>query len=271
MPRPVQIVGIVNVTEDSFSDGGRFLAASDAIAQARALADAGAAIIELGPASSHPDAAIVPASVQIERLRPVFDALADRSPALGVDATRSEVLRFALAHGVGWLNDIRGFADPGLHPDLAGGTARLVVMHSLDQDERAGRHDATPRQVLESIERFFDERLTTLVRAGIAEDRLILDPGMGFFLGRDPRASIAVLQRLAALRTRFGRSILISVSRKSFLRALTGSPLEAAGAATLAAELHAARQGVDYIRTHDARALRDALTLEAELARDALD
>lgn len=271
MAREVQLVGIVNVTEDSFSDGGRFLAADDAIAQARSLAAAGAAIVELGPASSHPDAKLVSPAEQIARLRPVLDALADSGLQLGVDATRPEVLRHCLARGIRWLNDIRGFADAALHPELAGSDAQLVVMHALAREERARRDEATPRQVVDSIERFFDTRLAALVRAGVSEARLIIDPGMGFFLGRDPRSSLAVLQRLATLRTRFGRPVLVCVSRKSFLRELTGTALEAAGAATLAAELHAARQGVDYIRTHDVRALRDALTLEAALARDALD
>lgn len=261
-----KIVGIVNVTEDSFSDGGRFLDPAAARDQACALAAAGAAVVELGPASSHPDAAAVSAADQIERLASVLDAPELAGRTLGVDATQTEVLRWALARGIAWLNDVRGFPDPGLYPDLAGSPAHLVVMHSLAHEERARREDASVRQVLDSIERFFETRLAALVRAGIAEERLIVDPGMGFFLGRDPRASLAVLQRLGALRTRFGRPVLVSVSRKSFLRALTGGSLQEAGAATLAAELHAARQGVDYIRTHDVRALRDALTIEEALA-----
>lgn len=271
MARRVELVGIVNVTEDSFSDGGRFLDPTRAVEHAEQLAGAGAAVLELGPASSHPDSTPVPAAVQIERLRPVLAALAGRGHRISVDATDSEVLRFALAQGVDWLNDVRGFSDRNLDPELAAGRASLVVVHSLGRGERAGRDDATPRQVLESIDRFFDERLASLVRAGVAEERLIVDPGMGFFLGRDPRASLAVLQRLSSLRTRFGRPVLISVSRKSFLRALADSPLDAIGPATLAAELFAVAAGADYVRTHDVRALRDALAIQTALARDALD
>jgi dihydropteroate synthase type 2 len=271
MGRTVQIVGIVNITEDSFSDGGRYLEPGRAIEQARQLAADGAGIVELGPASSHPDAAAVPPDRQIARLHPVLEALRGESCPISVDATHPDVLRAALAAEVAWLNDVRGFPDETLYPELAGARASLVVVHSLAQAERADRALASPRRVLDSIERFFETRLADLVRAGVAEERLIVDPGMGFCLGGDPRASIAVLQRIAVLRARFGRPVLVSVSRKSFLRALTGSGLDAIGAATLAAELFAARNGVDWIRTHDVRALRDGLAIEAALARDGLD
>lgn len=271
MRSTVQIVGIVNITEDSFSDGGRYLEPGPAIAHARKLAADGAAMIELGPASSHPDSARVPADRQIERLRPAIEALRGEGRRICVDATEPAVLRFALAAGVDWLNDVRGFPDESLHPELAAAGAGLVVVHSLSHAERADRALASPRQVLDSIERFFESRLAALVRAGVAEERLIIDPGMGFFLGRDPRASVAVLQRIAVLRARFGRPLLVSVSRKSFLRELTGSGLEAIGAATLSAELFAARIGADWIRTHDVRALRDGLAIEAALGQDGID
>ncbi|MEZ4356105.1 MAG: dihydropteroate synthase [Myxococcota bacterium] len=260
-----RIVAIVNVTEDSFSDGGRYVEPGAALAHARALAAAGADVIELGPASSHPDARRVPPATQIARLEPVLRGLAGEDVAVGVDATEPEVIRYALAAGVALVNDVRGFPDAALYPALAESEASLVVMHSLVSGDRATRDDASPEVVLDSIERFFDARLGALVRAGVREERLIVDPGMGFFLGRDPRASIAVLQRIPELRARFGRPVLVSVSRKSFLRAITGTGVDEIGAATLAAELYAARVGVDWIRTHDVKALRDGLKVEGAL------
>jgi dihydropteroate synthase type 2 len=266
--RTAQIIGIVNITEDSFSDGGRFLPASAAIEHARGLAASGADVIELGPASSHPDSTPVSAKDQIERMIPVVDALASDDLSLSIDATEPDVLRYGMQIGAAILNDIRGFPDAQLHADLAESRASLVVVHSLLGRERAERNDASPDEVLASIDRFFDLRLRELVRAGVAEDRLIVDPGMGFVLGRDPRASVAVLRRIPELRVRFGRPVLISVSRKSFLRRLTGRSVDQVGPATLAAELYAVRNGADYVRTHDAGALRDALAVERALVRE---
>lgn len=261
-----RIVGIVNVTEDSFSDGGQFLAANAAIDHARQLAKEGADFLELGPASSNPDAIHVSGKEQIARLAPVIEGLSASRVPISIDSTDSDVLKFGLEAGVSMLNDVRGFPDPRIYPKLADSQASLIVVHSLLELERAARNDATPEGVLTSIDRFFETRLTELVRSGISEDRLIIDPGMGFFLGNDPKASIAVLQRIPELRARFGRPIFISVSRKSFLRAITGRAVAQIGPATLAAELHIAREGADYVRTHDVAALRDALEVSRSLS-----
>ena len=260
-----KIVAIVNITEDSFSDGGRFLDPEAAITHARGLAADGAAWIELGPASSNPDAGLVSAEEQIRRLTPVVLALQEGPLPLSVDATNPEVLAWAIDANVGMLNDIRGFPEPATQELAAGCEAKLVVVHSLLAEERATRDAATPEQVLSSIDRFFDQRLGALVRAGVREDRLIVDPGMGFFLGSDPQSSVEVLRRIPALRERFGCPVFISVSRKSFLRAITGKPVESIGAATLAAELFAAQAGADYLRTHDVSSLRDGLEISRSL------
>jgi dihydropteroate synthase type 2 len=251
------IFGIVNVTSDSFSDGGRYLDPERAIDHARQLVRDGADVIDLGPASSHPQAAGVSAATEIARLTPVLAALQSDGIAVSVDSWRAETQRFALARGVGWLNDVRGFADPGLYPELASAACRLVVMHCAAQGKSAS---------WDTICAFFEQRLAAFARAGIAETRIVLDPGMGLFLAPDPAPSLEVLRRLPELRRRFGRDLLISVSRKSFLGALTGQPVHERGAATLAAELHAAAQGIDWIRTHDVRALRDALRIRDALA-----
>lgn len=262
-----QLVGIVNLTVDSFSDGGRYAKPADAIQHARQLALDGADLLEFGPASSNPDAHPVPSAEQIKRLTQVLQDVQSIGLPISIDATDTAVLEFALDSGVAiaMLNDIRGFPDPALHPRLADSNASLVVVHSILERERAERSQVSTDEVLASIDRFFEQRLTKLMDAGVSEDRLIVDPGMGFFLGGNPEASIAVLQRIPELKARFGRPIFISVSRKSFLRAITGRDVDRVGAATLAAELRAAAQGAEYLRTHDVAALSDALKIVSAL------
>jgi dihydropteroate synthase type 2 len=261
---PCKILGIVNVTRDSFSDGGRYFDPDAAIAHARALVDAGASMIDLGPASSHPDAETVGAEEEIRRLTPVVKALAD--VPLSIDTYLPQTQRWAMDAGVHALNDIQGFPDSAFYPTLASGSCDLVLMHSIQRRGKATRADSDPGTIFGELTQFFDERVAALERAGVERARLILDPGMGFFLGRDPESSLTVLRRMPELRERYGLPVLISVSRKSFLRRITGCSLEQSGAPTLAAELYCAAQGVDWIRTHDVASLTNALRVQASLA-----
>jgi len=268
MARPL-LVGIVNITADSFSDGGRFLAPEAAIAHAMALA-ADADIVELGAAASNVAAEPVSADEEIRRLDPVIRALSGTGAPLAVDTSQPEVQRFVMAQGVDYLNDIMGFPDPRFYPELAAGNCRLVVMHAVQSQNRAQRLDLSADEAWQRVEAFFGARLEQLEAAGIARRRLILDPGMGFFLSTRAEASLRVLAGLGRLKQAFGLPVMVSVSRKSFLAAITGrqAPAER-GAATLAAELFAAAQGADYIRTHDPAALRDALAVAAALQSEA--
>jgi len=268
---PPCLFGIVNITEDSFSDGGRYLDPSDAIAHAHALVAAGAQVIDLGAAASNIGAQPVSAAEEIRRLDPVIAALAAGGTRISVDSFLPEVQRFAVARGVAFLNDIQGFPDPSFYRELAAASCRLVVMHAVQGRGRAQQMELAADEVLDRIHDFFVGRLAALERGGIARERLILDPGMGFFLSNRPEASFRVLTRLGRLKRDFGLPVLVSVSRKSFLRAITGraSALET-GAATLAAEIYAAEIGADYIRTHDPGALGDALKIMAALRSEAV-
>ena len=180
------------------------------------------------------------------------------------DSFSLPVQRWALAQGVDYLNDIHGFADPSLYPDLAAAGAKLIVMHMVQEQGIATRADIPPDQIMDRILAFFEQRLTALSAAGIAPERLILDPGMGFFLSSNPETSLTVLGRLPELADAFGLPLLVSVSRKSFLTALPGDRDEAG----LAAEMFAVRQGASYIRTHAPSALREGLKLLEELEPD---
>ena len=264
-----RIVGIVNITEDSFSDGGCYLDPAVAVAHARSLRADGADIIELGPAASHPDSAPVPVAEERRRLAPVLEQLAADGVPVSVDSYRPETLRFAISAGAACLNDIHGFDDPSLYPVLAASHCHLVVMHAVQATGTATRVVTDPAAVWEGTLRFFSRRLAALQAAGIGRDRLVIDPGLGYFLGSTPGPSLAALAGIRELKDAFGVPVLVSPSRKSFLRAVTGRDVARSGPATLAAEIFAAWQGADYIRTHDVAAARDALAVLAAIAREA--
>jgi dihydropteroate synthase type 2 len=270
-PHP-RIVGILNLTRDSFSDGGRYLDPTRAVEQARRLVADGADVVELGPASSHPDAEHVAPEEEIRRLEAVAPQLLEAGISIGVDSYRFETQRWCIEQGFGYLNDIQGFADARIWESLAAASCEVVVMHSIQRLGPATRDAYDAATIVDEIELFFEKRIADLEAAGIRRERILLDPGMGFFLGKDPEPSIAVLRALPRLRSRFAIPVLVSVSRKSFLGALcVAEPggrkraIEDRLAATLTAELFAARMGVDAIRTHDVRALRDALRVESAL------
>lgn len=269
------LLGIVNITEDSFSDGGRYLETAAAIVHGRELAAGGADVLDLGAASSNIHSAPVPPEVEIARLKPVVSALKADGLSVSIDSFSTPVQRWALQAGVDYLNDIQGFADMALYPDLAQASAKLIVMHSVQGRGAATKTDVSPDVIMARIIEFFEVRIEDLLSAGVARDRIILDPGMGFFLSSNPETSLEVLRCLPMLKAHFSLPVLVGVSRKSFLRKLIGAfgpdgvaypaPGALTGAATLAAELFAAGGGADYIRTHDVGTLAAALAVNGAL------
>ena len=264
----MKILGILNITEDSFSDGGKFLLPDAARTHGEALLKDGADILDIGAASSNPDAKTVAPETEIARLASVVPALKAKGGSISVDSFVPRVQRWALAEGVDYLNDIHGFAEPSLYPELADAKARLIVMHAVQGQGNATRADVPPSEIFARAVSFFEQRILALTRAGIARERLILDPGMGFFVGSDPENSLTLLRRLPELKARFGLPLMVSVSRKSFLRRIVGQS-DAAGllvlAASLVAELFAAAQGADYLRSHAPGPLAAALKARSAL------
>lgn len=260
-----RLLGIVNITEDSFSDGGRFLDSQSAIDQAYALKRDGADIIDLGPASSNPDAKHVSAEIEIERLTPVISNLVSSDVEVSIDSFQPKTQLWGIDSKVNYLNDIEGFANPEIYPQLSDASCQLFLMHSIQRRGIATRVSSEPAKILDEISIFFEQRLKNLQAAGISIDRIILDPGMGFFLGTDEATSVKVLQNLEHIKSQFGLPLLISVSRKSFLRKIAERTVAASNSATLAAEIFASMNGADYIRTHDTGALTDAMAVMSKL------
>ena len=264
----MKIFGILNITTDSFSDGGRYLEPGAALFHAQAMAQSGADIIDVGAASSNPDSAPVAPDMEIARLKAVVPALKAKGLSVSIDSFATDVQRWALAEGVDYLNDIHGFADVELYPELAKANARLIVMHMVQERGPAVRTEVPSSEILDRVTAFFDARIRALTEAGIAKDRLILDPGMGQFVGTDPENSLILLRRLPELKARYGLPLLVSVSRKGFLRKIVNRPAQEAGAASLAAELFAEANGADYIRTHAPGALRDSLKILKSIGKN---
>ncbi|MEQ1755606.1 MAG: dihydropteroate synthase [Micropepsaceae bacterium] len=253
-----QVFGIVNITSDSFSDGGKYLAPDKAVAHARNLLAGGADVLDVGAAASNPTAEYVPPEEEIRRLAPLLAADIDRR-MISIDTFAPETQAWALTQGVGWLNDIQGFPDPAIYSRLATSPARLIVMHNISGRGVAQYTDTDPAAIFDILFKYFDARLSAMTMAGIDRNRIVLDPGMGHFLGKDPEVSLTVLRSLKRLKDRYNLPLMISVSRKSFIRKMAGVGVSASGPATLSAELFATSRGADIIRTHDVTALKHAL------------
>jgi dihydropteroate synthase type 2 len=246
----MKILGILNITADSFSDGGKYLAPEAALAHAQKLTGDGADILDIGAASSHPDAQPVSPQDEIARLSAIVPALKAQGASISIDSFHTPVQRWALAMGAYYLNDIHGFADASFYSELAASPAKLIVMHAIQAQGIATREDVPPGEIMARVFAFFDARLAALENAGIARERLILDPGMGFFLGTNPETSMTV----------------VSVSRKSFLKALAGADPERLRSLSAAAEAMAVKQGgAAYVRTHEPAALREGLNTLKDL------
>ena len=191
--RMARIFGILNITADSFSDGGDFLLPHAALAQAQKLIADGAHVLDVGPASSHPDAGNVSPDTEIERLSAIWPELQKLGVPLSVDSFQPSTQRWAMAQGAAWLNDINGFAEPALYDELADYKGQLVLMHAIQAKGIATSQDPPAGDIWAHIFQFFEARLGVLEKAGVAREKITLDPGMGFFLGNKLETSLNVL------------------------------------------------------------------------------
>ena len=244
------------MTIDSFSDGGRFLNPLTALAHAKELHSDGATTIDIGAVSSNPEGADVSIEEEIQRLEAIVPALLADNISVSIDSFRTEVQRHFLNSGIEFLNDISGFKDSSFYTEIADSRVKLVIMHSI-QSGRAQVETIEPESILPRLIQFFDDRITALEKAGIAKSRMIVDPGMGHFIGSNPNCSIEAIRAIPELKKRYQVGVLVGVSRKSFLGRITGREVHQREAATLAAEIACIDRGADYIRTHNPKGLID--------------
>ncbi len=256
-----QIAGILNVTADSFSDGGNYLDTKAAIRQGLSLIAQGADMVDVGAESSNPDGEKRSAAEEIERLAPVVEALNAEGVPISVDTYKPEVMRHVISLGAKMINDITGLRDPEAIRVIRGADVPVVIMFARNRNPHAERTERDHTTVLKEIHRFFTERLDVLHQVGIAKQKIIIDPGMGLFLGGNPEPSLMVLRHIESLKT-FGCPIYLSTSRKSFIGRVLDQPvIRERGIGTLATEIWGYLHGVSYIRTHEPEPLRDAIRM----------
>ena len=258
-----QIMGVVNVTPDSFSDGGRYLDAQAAIAHGLELEAEGAVILDVGGESTRPGADPVPEAEELRRVMPVIEGLIERGTAakISIDTSKSTVAARALQAGATLVNDVTALrGDPEMAGTVARAGADCCLMHMLG-DPRTMQRDPHYDDVVGDIKTFLEERMAFATRAGIAEERILIDPGIGF--GKTTEHNLELLRRLDEF-LELGRPLVIGTSRKTFLGRLTGrqSPSDRV-AATIATNVLAYERGARIFRVHDVAPVHDALTLTA--------
>ncbi len=256
LERPL-VMGVVNVTPDSFSDGGEFLAPHAAIARTRQLIQEGADIIDIGGESSRPGAASVSADEESSRIVPVLRALRDTPVPLSIDTVKPEVMRIAIAEGAAMVNDITALAAPQALQTVATSDCAVCLMH-MQGEPRTMQQSPSYADIVREVKDFLSTRVAAAQSAGIGRNRIVIDPGFGF--GKTVEHNLELLRHLAEL-TDVGVPVLTGWSRKSSLGRITGRPAEDRLPGSLAAALIAVKNGAQIVRVHDVAATRDALAV----------
>lgn len=250
------VMGILNLTPDSFSDGGQYQALEFALARAEQMIADGVDIIDIGGESSRPGAPALPLQEELRRVMPALYALRDCGKPLSVDTYKPEVMREAIAAGADMINDINGFRAPGALEAVRDSDCALCIMHMQSAPQTMQQRPAYDDVVAEVIA-FLGERVATMTAAGIAPERLCIDPGFGF--GKTVEHNYALLKAGARMRAELGLPLLAGLSRKSMIGAVTGKPVEQRLAGSLAGALAAVSHGARIVRVHDVAETVDAL------------
>lgn len=250
------VMGVLNVTPDSFSDAGRFLNPAAALEHALRMVEEGAAIVDVGGESTRPGAVPVPVEEELARVVPVVERLAGRTPAvISVDTSRPEVIRAAAAAGAGLINDVRALRLPGAVAAVAETSCALCLMH-MQGEPATMQERPTYTAVVSEVRAYLQERVRACRDAGIASDRIVIDPGFGF--GKTLAHNLELLRHLRDL-TAEGMPVLAGLSRKSLVAALTGRPVGERLAGSLALATIAVLNGASIVRTHDVAETVDAV------------
>ncbi len=245
--RPL-VMGILNVTPDSFSDGGQFQSLEFALSRAEEMVLEGVDLIDIGGESSRPGARVLSLEEELSRVMPVLYALQDLGRPLSVDTYKPQVMREAIIAGADMINDINGFRAPGSLEAVADSDCALCVMHMQNAPQTMQQHPDYVDVVREVID-FLRERVAAMVAAGIDRERICIDPGFGF--GKTVEHNYALLQNIGKIQDEVGLPVLAGLSRKSMIGAVTGKPVEQRLAGSLGGALAAVAKGARIVRVHD--------------------
>ncbi len=250
------VMGILNVTPDSFSDGGNFNKLEFAISRAEEMVAAGAGMIDIGGESTRPGAPTVSVAEELGRVMPVVYALQGLETALSVDTCKPEVMREVLIAGADMINDINGFRAPGALEAVRDSDCGLCLMH-MQADPATMQQEPRYDDVLAEVIAFLRERVDAMTAAGIARERICIDPGFGF--GKTVAHNYTLLAGIAQMKSELGLPVLAGLSRKSMIGAVVGRPVEQRLAGSLAGALAAVTQGAGIVRVHDVAETVDAI------------
>lgn len=251
-------MGILNVTPDSFSDGGQFHALEPALIHAEQMIAAGVDIIDIGGESSRPGAQPLPLREELQRVMPLIYALRDCGIPLSVDTYKPEVMREALAAGADMINDIKGFQNPSVLNLVKDSDCGLCIMH-MQSNPESMQQKPEYQDVLAEVSAFLRQRADVLGDAGVARERICIDPGFGF--GKTLPHNLTLLKNLRQIRDALDLPILAGLSRKSMIGGITGKPVDQRLAGSLAAALAAVNNGCQILRVHDVAETVDAITV----------
>ncbi|MFQ6403914.1 dihydropteroate synthase [Methylophilus sp. 'Pure River'] len=258
-----KVMGIINVTPDSFSDGGQFNQVDFAVAHAFTLIEQGAAVLDIGGESTRPNATPVPLSEELQRVIPVIEALVARDipVPISIDTYKPEVMRAAIAAGASMVNDVRGLQEAGALEAVANSDVGVCIMH-MQGTPQTMQLEPHYEDVVAEVKQFLREQRDACLTAGITQDRIMLDPGFGF--GKTRAHNIALAKALPQLLD-LDCPLLVGLSRKSVLGQMTGNDVDARLHASVAAAVISAMQGAHLLRVHDVKATVEALKVVAAL------
>ena len=257
------IMGVINVTPDSFSDGGSFTSSREAVEHGRQLIEQGADLLDLGGESTRPGAEPIPADTEIARVMPVLESLTGTVP-ISVDTTKPEVARMALEAGAEVINDVTAGSDPAMLEVVAAAEAGLILMH-MQGLPRTMQNDPHYEDVVEDIKLFLTERSLAAGRAGVQADRIAIDPGIGF--GKTLEHNLDLIREIGSFRS-LGFPVLLGASRKKFLGTITGiEEADQRDLATAVITALAVERGADLFRVHNVSACREAVAIALAIVR----